>query len=249
MIGFAGAAAPMTIDGLRQAANLLRCDAAAVLAVIDVETDGCGFLPDRRPQILFERHVFRRETGGRFDATAPDLSAPSAGGYGARGAGQYDRLTRAVALDQAAALRSTSWGLGQIMGFNAEFAGYDGASDMVGAFTNSENAQLLAMARFICHSRLDAALRLHRWGAFARGYNGPAYQQHGYDGRLEAAYARRRNGRPIDMVLRATQVLLMFAGLYRGRIDGLMGALTEAAITAAKKNGIDVGLVAGAAQW
>lgn len=241
MMEFSGAAVPLTLDGLRQAANLLRCDAAALLAVIDVETNGCGFLPDRRLRALFERHVFRRETGGRFDTIAPDLSAPSAGGYGSPGAGQYDRLARAMDIDERAALRATSWGLGQIMGFNAESAGYEGASEMITAFSNSENAQLVAMARFICHDRLDAALRLHKWAEFARGYNGPGYWQHSYDGRLEAAYSRHVNGRPINMELRAAQVRLTFAGLYRGRIDGLSGPLTSAALESARRNGIDVG--------
>lgn len=246
MMEFYGAAVPMTRDGLRQASNLLRCDAAAVLAVIDVETDGCGFLPDRRLRMLFERHVFRRETVGRFDQVAPDLSGPAPGGYGAAGANQYDRLARAMALDEAAALRSASWGLGQVMGFNAEPAGYDDAAEMVVAFVNSENAQIVAMAKFICHQRLDAALRLHKWADFARGYNGPGYWQHSYDGRLEAAHSRHVNGRPVDMDLRAAQVRLMFAGLYRGRIDGLSGPLTSAALAAAQRNGIDVGYGAAA---
>ena len=241
MIDFYGAAVPMTLDGLRQASNLLRCDAAAVLAVIEVETEGCGFLPDRRPRSLFERHVFRRETGGRFDRVAPDLSNPTPGEYGKAGAAQYDRLERAMALDERAALRATSWGLGQIMGFNAMAAGYDDAPDMVMAFIASENEELMAMARFICHQKLDAFLRLHKWTEFARGYNGPSYWQHGYQGRLEAAYSRHVNGRKIDMDLRAAQVRLMFAGLYRGRIDGLYGPITSAALTAARQNGIDVG--------
>ena len=241
MIDFYGAAVPMTLDGLRQASNLLRCDAAAVLAVIEVETDGCGFLPDRRPRLLFERHVFRRETGGRFDRVAPDLSNPTPGEYGKAGAAQYDRLERAMALDERAALRATSWGLGQIMGLNAMAAGYDDAAEMVAAFRASENEQLMAMARFICHQKLDSFLRLHKWTEFARGYNGPSYWQHGYQGRLEAAYSRHVNGRKIDMDLRAAQVRLMFAGLYRGRIDGLLGPITSAALTAARQNGIDVG--------
>jgi hypothetical protein len=93
--------------------------AAEIWAVLTVETMGSGFLPDRRPQILFERHIFRRETDGAFDATAPEVSSPAAGGYGALGAHQYDRLGQAIRLDRQAALRSTSWGIGQVMGFNA----------------------------------------------------------------------------------------------------------------------------------
>src|SRR5262249_21522773 len=49
--------------------------------VLNVETSGCGSLSDRRPQILYERHVFHRLTGGRFDDG--DLSDSASGGYGA----------------------------------------------------------------------------------------------------------------------------------------------------------------------
>lgn len=238
-MNFAGGDLLLTLDGLRQTADRLRCDAAAVLAVIDVETSGCGFLPDRRLQLLFERHRFRRETGGRFDKIAPDLSAPSAGGYGGGGAGQYDRLARAMALDKPAALRSASWGLGQIMGGNAEHAGYDDAAAMVAAFAADENEQLLAIARFILAERLDGALRAHRWAEFAHGYNGPQYWKHDYDERLAAAHARHVRGPAINFDVRAAQVRMMFAGLYRARIDGVMGPLTRAALDAATRNGIN----------
>lgn len=237
-MNFAGGDRLLSRDGLRRAANLLHDEAAALLAIIDVETlTGCGFLPDRRLQALFERHKFRRETGGRFDRVAPDLSAPTAGGYGSPGAGQYDRLARAMDLDEPAALRATSWGLGQIMGFNADLAGYDDAAGMVAAFRADENEQLLAMARFICHERLDASLRARRWGAFAEGYNGESYWQHNYDGRLAEAYARNV-ATPIDFDLRSRQVRLMFAGLYHGRIDGRMGAKTRAALVEAARQGL-----------
>ena len=240
---FSGNAAPLTRDGLRAAANLLHVDAASVLAVMDVETDGCGFLPDKRLPILFEMHVFHRETGGRFDRVAADLSAPTAGGYGSPGAGQYDRLSRAMELDERAALRSTSWGLGQIMGLNASSAGYDDVPDMIAAFVDGEDEQLMAMARFICHERLDAALRTKNWAAFARGYNGRTYWQHDYDGRLARAYARNA-ATPLDFALRSKQMHLMFAGLYRARVDGRMGAATRAAMVEAARTGIQIEEVA-----
>lgn len=242
-MNFAGGDRLLTRDGLRRAANMIKCDAASVLAVMDVETGGCGFLPDKRLPALFERHVFRRETGGRFDKAAPDLSNATPGGYGPAGAAQYDRLARAMELDERAALRSTSWGLGQIMGFNAGSAGYDDVPDMIAAFVEGEDEQLMAMVRFICHERLDAALRTKNWIAFARGYNGPAYWQHDYDGRLARAYARNA-ATPLDFALRSKQMQLMFAGLYRARVDGRMGAATRAAMVEAARMGIQIEEVA-----
>lgn len=92
---FEGTGKPLSEAGLRQAADQIGVELAALWAVMTVETKGCGFLPDRRPQILFERHVFSKRTDGKFDATAPDLSNRTQGGYGASGAFQYGRLERA----------------------------------------------------------------------------------------------------------------------------------------------------------
>lgn len=73
---FAGRGVPMTALGLAECAETLGVHAPEVWAVLTVETRGCGFLPDRRPLILFERHIFHRETAGRHDAVAPDSASP-----------------------------------------------------------------------------------------------------------------------------------------------------------------------------
>lgn len=100
---FVGKRQPLTSSGLGNALEqigLQPAEAAVIWAVVDVETSGvtqgCGFRLDGRPQILFERHVFRRETQGRFNAQAPHLSGP-AGGYGGLGT-QYAKLEEALAL-------------------------------------------------------------------------------------------------------------------------------------------------------
>ena len=77
---FIGKALPLDADGWQQALEVIGVGAAELWAVMGVETTGCGFLPDRRPKILFERHVFRRETRDRFDASNPNLSNPRPGG-------------------------------------------------------------------------------------------------------------------------------------------------------------------------
>lgn len=238
---FTGAARPMTLNGLRMAANLIRCDAAAILAVLDVETSSCGFLSNKKPQMLFERHIFHRETNGQFDTTAPDISAAYLGGYGFPGIPQYERLRRAMELDERAALRSASWGIAQIMGFNAEFIGYDSAAEMVAEFCDDEDAQLIAMAKYCVARGLGDELRHENWDGFAYGFNGPRHWQNNYAERLEKAYERHVNGPPIDMNVRAAQVRLMFAGLYLARIDGIWGRQTEAALVAAGHKGLDVG--------
>jgi hypothetical protein len=227
---FIGSARPISADGLDGAAARLRADLPTLWAVLKVETSGCGFLADRRPQILFERHWFHRQTDGAFDAAAPDLSSETPGGYGPGGAAQYDRLERALALDHRAALRSASWGIGQVMGFHAESLGFADVDALVAAMVESEDEQLAAMAAFIVGKRLDTALRQRDWTAFARGYNGAGFAANRYDERLAEEHARLVTAGLPDLRVRSVQVQLMFRGFNPGPIDGDLGNRTRRAL-------------------
>lgn len=174
---------------LERSAKSLGCEVAAIKAVCQVEAPNGGFLSDGRPNILFERHKFSQFTGGQFDASDPDISNPKAGGYGAGGVNQHDRLGRAADLDREAALKSASWGKFQIMGFNFSAAGFKDLQSFINAMYRSEGAQLDAFVAFIKHEGLADELREHRWADFARRYNGPSYAINRYDTKLAAAYA------------------------------------------------------------
>ncbi len=227
---FAGQALPLSADGISRAADRLEVDPARVWAVLRVETRGCGFLADRRPQILFERHWFHKQTGGVFSQAAPDISNETPGGYGPGGAAQYERLGKAIALDRRAALRSTSWGIAQVMGFHAEDLGYPDVEAMVAAVVGGEDEQLRAMTSFIVGAVLHRPLQRQDWTAFAHGYNGADFAKNHYDERLRHEYADlQANGLP-DLRLRAAQMRLMFRGFDPGPIDGELGNLTRAAL-------------------
>ncbi len=242
MTRFTGKALPLTESGFRAALDLAGlsdpvADAPRLWAVIEVETRGFGFDARRRPRLLFERHVFRRETGGAYDAEAPDLSHPTPGGYGAEAA-QYGRLARALALcardgrGEEPALRSASWGLGQVMGFNAAWLGFGSAAAMVEAMRDAEDAQLRAAAAFIGARGLARALRAGDWGAVARAYNGNGPAASGYAERLRQAHARLvARGMP-DLALRTVQAALLYCGFDPRGVDGLPGPNTRRAIRA-----------------
>lgn len=227
---FTGKASPLDNDGLQAALDTLGVRAAEFWAVLQVETSGSGFLQDRRPKILFERHVFSRLTHHQFDAQKPSISNPQPGGYGPDGAPQYDRLAQAIGLNRTAALQSASWGLGQVMGYNAEQVGFRDVEAMVQDMAATESAQVAAMARFIDSAGLSRALRSQDWARFAAGYNGPNYRINNYDTRLAAAHAALERGLLPDLDVRAGQTYLFYLGFDPHGIDGVMGRLTRSAM-------------------
>ncbi len=232
---FVGPGVPINPDGFDAATSLNGIETATLWSVLSVETSGCGFMPDRRPKILFERHYFHRLTGGKFDAVAPDVSAPSAGGYGAPGAHQYDRLQVALKLNQSAAMQSCSWGLGQVMGENYAIAGFPNVDTLVADMVESENAKLSGMASFIRGNSLHKKLQARDWAGFARGYNGPDYAAHNYHIRLQQAYARFSGGNMPDLTVRGCQAYLTYRDFNPGAIDGVIGDKTVAAAKAFQK--------------
>jgi hypothetical protein len=252
---FSGPATPMTDEAVDDAAKKIGCDVAAVRAVLDVESRG-GFLPDKRPKILFERHYFCRLTGGKYDQSDPDISNKKSGGYKG-GAAEYDRLAKAIKLDRNAGLRSASWGAFQIMGDNYRSCKFASVDEFVDAMVAGEPEQLDAFVNFVKKSSLDDELIRLDWSGFARGYNGPGYKANKYDQKLAAAYnfhmaggARASSPLPVlKMGDRGENVEKLQAALQI-TVDGDFGPATKAAVIAfQKKNGLSADGVVGSATW
>jgi len=233
LISFAGRSEPLSADGLASAADALSIKAPEIWSVLTVETSACGFLNDRRPQILYERHIFHRLTHGQFDDG--DISDPTQGGYGAGGAHQYDRLNRAIAKNRTAALQSASWGVGQLMGENCAVCGFDDVEAMVARMSESEDAQLAGFVCFLKSNKLDRALQAHDWTTFARGYNGPTFAKNNYDTNLRGEFQKYSTGSLPDVALRAAQLLLTYLGFHPGPVDGQPGPRTRAALSEFQK--------------
>jgi hypothetical protein len=209
--------------------DILKVGAAEVWAVLTVETRGFGYLPDRRPLILFERHIFHRQTGGVFDAAHSSISSASPGGY-LGGAQEYSRLAEASALDHPAALRSTSWAIGQVMGFNSSLAGFPSVEAMVDAMVQDEDAQLRGMASFVRARGLHTHLAAHDWAKFAQGYNGADFSQNQYDTRLASFFLKFSQGPLPNVRVRQVQAMLTFLGIDPNGVDGVVGKRTRSAV-------------------
>ncbi len=195
-MNFVGTGKRLELEDFLAAAVLLNVDVAAVRAVVEIESAGRGFGPDKRPIILFEPHVFYRRL--KHLPEAKRLAEKLGVAYPAWGTKPYPRaqvnrytqLETALTIHPRIPLESTSWGLPQIMGFNYASAGYLSVHDLVEGMKESEGEQLMAMCRFIKTNRLDIAMRTKNWTTFASGYNGPSYIKNNYAVKLSNAYEK-----------------------------------------------------------
>jgi hypothetical protein len=200
MMDVTGAARKATPEEIDQIAEDLKVEAAAFRAVITVEAAGSGFDKAGRPKALFERHHFYKHLkdapGLRSNAEAEGLAYPKWGTkpYPKGSDAVYAEIERACAIDEEAALLSTSWGLGQIMGSNYKMVGCSSVQEMVSEACESEAGQLRQMGSFIKAAGLQDELMNLNWAGFARGYNGPGYAQNAYDVKLAQAYEKISNG-------------------------------------------------------
>jgi hypothetical protein len=162
-------------------------------AFMDVEAAGSGFDSSGRPKMLFEPHVFYRNLTGAKREQAVKAGLAYAKWRRNYPKDSYPRLTAAMKIDEAAALKACSWGLSQILGENHKMIGYATPQAMVKAFMDDEEKHLEAMVEFIISAGIDDDLREHRWATVARIYNGPGFAEHNYHGRM--AYAKWRKVR------------------------------------------------------
>lgn len=185
------------ISEIRTVAQTLGIEAAALLAIAEVESGGKVFARTEgrdEPLIRFEGHYFDRRLSGadQIKARALGLSAPVAGAVAnpRTQEARWRLLARAAEIDRKAAYESTSWGLGQVMGAHWAWLGYAGVDALAAEARSGAGGQVRLMARYIDKAGLVSSLRDRDWTAFARGYNGPAYRKNGYHLKIAAAYAR-----------------------------------------------------------
>lgn len=247
--------ATLPAEAIRDAANKINVPLATIHGVTQVEAAGRGYDADWRPKILFETHVFHRELHGAQRTRAIDqgLAAPKWGQipYARSSDGNYRRLKAAMAIDEPAALSSASWGLFQIMGFNWKDAGFDSVEAMAKAHVKGgEAAHLNAFMALVDAWGLTDELQRRDAEGFARKYNGAGFRKNAYDRKLREAWAAwdreeldspaLQAGDDIPIVVREPppttaevmemQRLLTDSGFSPGKIDGIPGKNTSAAI-------------------
>ena len=175
---------------LAEKAAALGCDAASLGAVLQIESAGHGFASDGRMIIRFENHVFNNQWGKANKATFDkhfkfNADKSWTGHYWRRGEAdewiachgsqdsEWQVLTFARSLDDEGALKSASYGAGQVMGFNYSSAGYKSVTDMFDQMGGALRPQLDGMFGFISNNATCiAGLKSKDYVKFATGYNG-----------------------------------------------------------------------------
>ena len=195
--------------GLQEQAVEMGVSPAAVLAVLLVEAGGMAFGYKGALLARFENHVFwdywgKKGNEAKFKEHFRYSSGKRWTGHEVRFEGgewekchtsqkhEWKVLALAVSLDAEAAYDATSFGLPQMMGFNAETCGYANAVAMVNAWSKSAAAQIDGMFEFIeANRKMHAALKAGDYVTFARYYNGPGKSED-YGAKIADAAARAK---------------------------------------------------------
>lgn len=173
-------------------------DVARVIAL-----DGPGGWLDGTslPKILFEAHKFGKHTNYKFNTSHPNLSSKA---WNKRlyigGAGEWERLWKAMALDKDAALKSASVGTFQILGENFKDAGFKDVQSFWDAhMQGGAAAHMDAFVSFIINGKHATALAAITGNpadcrGIAHRYNGAAYAKNDYHTKIAKAYLKYLKG-------------------------------------------------------
>jgi len=258
-MNFIGTGRRLKQGDVGNAARVIGVETAVLLAVLEVEAAGRGFDRKNRLKMLFEPHIFYRQLGKstkRNRAVREGLAYRKWGAkkyprsYDAR----YEQLNRAMKIDAEAALKSCSWALPQIMGFNHQAAGFSFPALMVKSMQQGEYEQVLAMVTLLKSWGLDKKLKgkdftlSANWIGFASRYNGSGFRKNKYHINLAKAYRKHSKGAAMQLPGPANshilqegtkgeavlnlQANLVALGYRPGPIDGRFGDKTHRAVIA-----------------
>ena len=177
---------------------------AHIRAIFEVEAGGkSGFLSEdnTKPVTLEEGHIFykyAKQKGLNVDELCkkyPTICYPKwTKSHYKKGLAEYARYELAKSINEECAMLATSFGIGQLMGFNFASCGYKNVKDFVNDMYESEEKQLRAMCMFIKYNpKMFNALKKEDWTTFASLYNGSGYKQNKYDTKLQLAYNKWKN--------------------------------------------------------
>lgn len=241
-----GAARRITGLAYQKAGARYDLEPAIIRAVFTVESAGRSFRADGTVERRYEPHHF---PGSGITNWRVSLAL--------KFADREARFASAYARNPELAMRASSWGGPQIMGFNHKAAGFGSARAMVEAMAADEQQHLDAFMALISDWGLITRLRAHDWHGFAVRYNGSG-QAATYAARIEKAY-RAETGKASSVVLRIGSTGPAVAKLQRALAqalgvtiadDGKFGGVTRGHVIAFQtREGLKADGVVGAVTW
>lgn len=190
----------LTDNDINEVANGVGLTFKQVKTVLLIESGGSGFDANTgKIKIQFEPHIFHKQlalkkitstlqliTGTLYKLTIGKIILENKVDVQSK---EWEAFNKALTINEDATYNATSFGLGQIMGFNFKACGYSSAKELALSFMESEKNQLMGMMKFIkAQPKMYNALKTCDWTTFASLYNGPAYKKFQYDTKLKNTY-------------------------------------------------------------
>lgn len=198
----------LSSDDIQKLSLQFNIEVNLIKTILLIESSGEGFADNGKIKIQFEPHVFVRyltkkniphvissvlTEKGKKEFVISSGNISFANGIDTQ-SNEWVAYNIACKIDVDSALMATSFGLGQIMGFNFLLAGYKSVKEMIIDFEKSEVNQLKGMLTFIKNQpRMWKALKNKDWNIFASLYNGSNYEQMKYDIKLATTYKDLEN--------------------------------------------------------
>lgn len=178
-----------------KAAIELNVELSVIKAIKEVESSGVA-IQNGIPTMLFEGHIFWQQlklrginpskyVKGNEDILYQKWTKKY---YTGKNSGEYNRLKKAIQINEAAAYESASYGMFQIMGNNYRVCGYSSAKEMFLSMCQNTDNHLQAFIKFITSKNIIPYLKTKNWRKIAYLYNGSGYAQNNYHIKLEKAY-------------------------------------------------------------
>jgi hypothetical protein len=170
---------------IREFANKENIYFEKLMAIVLVESNGKAFDGDH-PSVRFECRRFNNEVVSSKNVPC-DTSQYR---YGAHIDTNKAAFLRALEIDRNQAILQTSFGLGQVMGFNYQLVGFNNPESFYQAMF-SEEQQIEVFLKFILNNDLirnELKKEDTNWAKIAESYNGEDYAVNSYDIKLQRAY-------------------------------------------------------------
>lgn len=229
---YVGMGSKLSPTDIADVAATINCSESRIRAILEIEAAGSGFDAAGHPTILFEPHKFWKHLGDtpkRKIAFEKRLAYPQQGSYPypKNSTLKWKTFMDATRIDEHAAIKSASWGLGQIMGENYHMVGYASPEEMVTAFCESERNQLQAIIEYLKTNHLDDDLRAGRWVTVAEGYNGPNQAKNRYADKLKAADARWAIRLKTNIPVTHEDDGILRMGMKNSRVEAMQAELNK----------------------